>query len=341
MSSKITIQRVAELADVSKATVSRVLNGYPHVRPEVREKVQRVINETGYQPNNIARLLASDRSSIIGFVISSSAKTVFHDPYFPAITESVSDAAGDNGLIMALFMAHTDGQGHNTVNSILAAGLFDGLILTADAKGTSVFPQQAIPDIPLVFIGRPSEAEGVNYVDADNVQGGYLATRHLIDLGHRRIATIGSNRNASGEDRVIGYRRALSDAGLAFDERLVAFGDYSLESGYAGMRTLLPYKPEAVFVATDTMALGALRALREAGLSAPDDIALVSHDDLPPAVQADPPLTTVRQPIAKTGQLAVEKLARIIAQGGKAPAEKTVLPVSLVVRESCGAVKSI
>ena len=168
-----------------------------------------------------------------------------------------------------------------------------------------------------------------------------MATSHLIDLGHRRIATIGSNRNASGEDRVIGYQRALRERGLAFDERLVAFGDYSLESGYAGMRALLPYKPEAVFVATDTMALGALRALREAGLRVPDDIALVSHDDLPPAIQADPPLTTVRQPIARTGQLAVEKLARIIAQGGKVPAEKTILPVELVVRESCGAVHSI
>ncbi|MCY4063846.1 MAG: LacI family DNA-binding transcriptional regulator [Chloroflexi bacterium] len=341
MSGRITIQRVAELADVSKATVSRVLNGYPHVRPEVREKVQRVIRETGYQPNNIARMLASDRSSIIGFVISSSAQMVFHDPYFPALTEAVSDAAGDRGLIMALFMSHADGQGHRTVNSILAAGLFDGLILTADAKGSSIFPQQLAPDMPIVFIGRPSQADGMHYVDVDNVQGGYLATSHLIDLGHRRIATIGSNRNASGEDRVTGYRRALSQRGLAFDERLVAFGDYSLESGYASMQALLPYKPEAVFVASDTMALGALRALREAGLRAPDDIALVSHDDLPPAVQADPPLTTVQQPIARTGQLAVEKLERIIAQGGAVRAEKTILPVKLVVRESCGAVQSI
>lgn len=340
MSGKITIQRVAELADVSKATVSRVLNGYPHVRPEVREKVQRVISETGYQPNNIARLLASDRSSIIGFVISSSAQMVFQDPYFPALTEAISDAAGDRSLIMALFMSHTEGQAQNTVSSILAAGLLDGLILTADSNGASVFPQQLVPDIPFVFIGRPSQAEGINYVDTDNVQGGFLATSHLIDLGHRRIATIGSNRNASGEDRVTGYRRALSQRGLAFDERLVAFGDYSLESGYAAMQSLLPYKPEAVFVASDTMALGALRALREGGLRAPEDIALVSHDDLPPAILADPPLTTVRQPIARTGQLAVERLAQIIAQDGKASAENMILPVKLVVRESCGAIQS-
>ncbi len=340
MSGRITIQRVAELADVSKATVSRVMNGYPYVRPEVREKVQRVISETGYQPHNIARLLASDRSSIIGFVISSSAQVVFHDPYFPALTESISDAAGDSGLIMALFMSHTAGQGQNTLKSILAAGLFDGLILTADAKGTSILPPQLAPDMPFVFIGRPSQAEGINYVDVDNLQGGYLATCHLMDLGHRRIATIGSNRNASGEDRVTGYRRALSERSLPFDERLVTFGDYSLESGYAAMQSLLPYKPEAVFVASDTMALGALRALREGGLRVPQDIALVSHDDLPPAILADPPLTTVQQPIARTGQLAVKRLAEIIAQGGNAPAEKTILSVKLVVRESCGATQS-
>lgn len=340
MSRKITIQRVAELADVSKATVSRVLNGYPHVRQEVREKVQRVIRETGYQPNNIARLLASDRSSIICFVISSGAQMVFSDPYFPALTESISDAAGDKGLILALFMSHTEGQGQETVNSILAAGLFDGLILTADSKATSFFPQLHAAEIPFVFIGRPSHAESVNFVDADNVQGGCLATSHLIDLGNRRIATIGSNRNASGEDRVTGYRKALSEGGLAFDERLVAFGDYSPESGYAAMQALIPYKPEAVFVASDTMALGALRALREAGLRVPQDIALVSHDDLPPAVQADPPLTTVQQPIARTGQLAVEKLAQIIGQSGYKPAEKTILPVKLIVRESCGAVQA-
>ena len=339
MSNKLTIKHVAELAKVSKATVSRVLNDYPHVRPEVRERVQRVISETGYQPNHIARLLASDRSGIIGLVISSDAQMVFSDPYFPALTEAVSTSAASKNLIPALFVSHSEEQGRQTLRGILSAGLFDGLILTADYKGTAMIPQLRAGKIPFVFIGRPRETDGIHYVDADNLQGGYLATSHLIELGYRRIATIASDQNSAGDDRLGGYRRALAEHGLALDESFIAVGDYSSESGYAGMRALIPRKPDAVFVASDTVSLGALRALREAGLGVPDDIAIVSHDDLPPAVQADPPLTTVRQTIGKTGARAVETLARVIREGETLPAQQVVLPVELVVRASCGAVQ--
>ena len=337
MSGRLTIQRVAELAEVSKATVSRVLNDYPHVRPEVRERVQRVIRETGYQPNHIARLLASDRSSIIGLVISSDAQTVFSDPYFPALTEAVSSGAAAQGLILALFVAHTMEQGQHSLNGILSAGLFDGLILTADYRGTEMIPLLRAAELPFVFIGRPRETDGVHYVDADNRQGGCLATAHLIGRGYRRIATIASDQNTAGDDRLAGYRAALAAHGRAAPADLIAFGDYSLESGYRAMQRLILRGPDAVFVASDTMAVGALRALREAGLSVPQDVAIVSHDDLPPAVQADPPLTTVRQTIDRTGALAVEALARVISQDGALPAQQIVTPVELVIRASCGA----
>ncbi len=341
MSSKLTIQSIADLAQVSKATVSRVLNGYPHVRPEVRERVSKVIRETGYQPNNIARLLASERSSIIGLVISAGARMVFSDPYFSALTEAVSKGAAANRLILSLFVSYAEGQGHDTLNGILASGLFDGLILTADHRGDAFIPQLRAAGIPFVFVGRPSDAAGVHYVDADNRLGGYIATAHLLERGFRRVATIGSDQNTAGDDRVAGYRSALQEVGLPFDRDLVAYGDYSLESAYNAMRALLPREPEAVFVGSDTMSLGALRALREAGLRVPQDIALVSHDDLPPAVQADPPLTTVQQPIARTGALAVETLAQIIGDCGGFGALQTVLPVQLVIRESCGAAQAI
>ena len=340
MSNRLTIQRVAELAEVSKATVSRVLNDYPHVRPEVRERVQRIIRETGYQPNNIARLLASDRSSIIGLVISSDAQMVFSDPYFPALTEAISTSAAAAELILALFVSHTEAQGRNTLSGILSAGLFDGLILTADYEGTAMIPLLRSGEIPFVFIGRPRETDGIHFVDADNLQGGYLATKHLIELGYRRIATIASNQNSAGDDRLKGYRRALKDYGLEAEPGLTASGDYSAESGYRGMQALIPLEPDAVFVASDTMSVGALRALREADLRVPDDIALVSHDDLPPAEQADPPLTTIRQTISTTGALAVETLARVISEGETLPTQQIVTPVELVVRASCGAVKS-
>lgn len=339
MSNKLTIQRVAELADVSKATVSRVLNGYPHVRPEVREKVERVISETGYRPNHIARLLASDRSSIIGLVISSDARMVFTDPYFASLTESVSRGAAGQNLILSLFVSYTEKQGRHTLNGILSTGLLDGLVLTADYKGDSLIPQLQKAGIPFVFVGRPRDAEGVDYVDVDNWQGGYIGTKHLAESGYRRIATVTCVRDASGVARFEGYQQALAEYGIAYDESLVAYGDYSLESAYRGMKRLIKRKPDAIFVASDTMALGALRALREQQVRVPGDIALVSFDDLPHALLADPPLTTVRQPIAQTGQLAVDQLAQIIARGGVADAQHTILPVELIVRESCGAVQ--
>ena len=337
MSHKLTIQHVADLAKVSKATVSRVLNGYPHVRPEVRERVQRVIRETGYQPNNIARLLASERSSIIGLVISAGAQMVFNDPYFPALTEAISKGAAEKDLVLALFVSYTEAQGRNSLNGILAAGLLDGLIITADYRGAAFIPQLLAAEIPFVFTGRPSEADDVNYVDVDNVRGGYLATAHLLNLGYRRIAAIASDQNTAGDDRLLGYQQAMTEYDRPAAEELVAFGDYSMDSAYIAMKALIPRAPEAVFVSSDTMALGALRALREAGLRVPADIALVSHDDLPPATQADPPLTTVRQPIALSGQLAVERLAELIAGPPAPPPKHIINPVELIVRASCGA----
>ncbi len=339
MSNKITIQRVAELANVSKSTVSRVLNDYPHVRPHVRARVQRVIGETGYQPNNIARLLASDRSSIIGLVISSDAQMVFRDPYFPALTEAVSTSAAAKDLVMALFVSHSEKQVRHSLSGIIAAGLFDGLILTADFKGDEMIPLLRAGEIPFVFIGRPGAADGIHYIDADNRQGGYLATSHLIKLGYRRIATIASAQNSAGDDRLSGYKQALAEHGMPICDALIAIGDYSLGSGYRGMKALLPRQPDAVFVASDTMALGALRALREAGRRVPADVALVSHDDLPPAAQADPPLTTIRQTINKTGARAVETLAQVINEGEALPLQQIVLPVELVLRASCGALQ--
>ena len=211
------------------------------------------------------------------------------------------------------------------------------MIITSDHKGSSFIPQLKAADIPYVFIGRPSEADGIHYVDTDNLHGGYLATSHLIELGNRRIATIASGQNTSGDDRVEGYRQALRAHALPWNENLVAYGDYSLESGYMAMRALIPEVPKAVYVASDMMALGALRALREAGLRVPEDVAVVSHDDLPPAVQADPTITTIHQPIGTTGETAVEKLAQIISSNGDLPTQQIVLPVELVVRASCGA----
>lgn len=335
---KLTINNIAELANVSKATVSRVINGYPHIRPELRERVEKVIAETGFQPNNVARSLALDRSNMIGLVIPSGAKAVFTDPYFPELTEGISRLANQEKLMLALFIFHSEQEGREVVKSILSKGMIDGLIITADRKGNTFIPQLIEYEMPFVLIGQSTNSQNANYnfVDTDNLAGGYLATEHLIQLGYRRIATIASAQNVSGDERLNGYRQALVDHQIPFDNSLIAMGNYSLEGGYTAMKQLIPVKPDAVFAASDTMAVGALRALREAGLKVPDDVALVGYDDLPPALQADPQLTTIRQPIAKTGSLALELLIEIIDHPEQPP-RHIILPNELIIRNSCGA----
>jgi LacI family transcriptional regulator len=262
---------------------------------------------------------------------------VFTDPYFPVVTQGISKMSNRLDLTLALFLFQSLEEERVTIQSILVTGLLDGLIITSDYRDDSFLPQLFEYEMPFVLIGRPDNSDGINFIDTDNVDGARIATEHLIGLAYERIGTIASDQNTSGDDRFRGYREAMVANGRPILDELVAYGDYSLESGYERMKQLIPHKPDAVFVASDTMALGALSALREAGLRVPHDVAIVAYDDLPPAFQADPPLTTIRQPIEQTGILAVETLKQIITDSNQPP-RQMILPVELVVRQSCGAV---
>jgi LacI family transcriptional regulator len=335
-SKNLTLEKIAQLAGVSPATVSRVVNNYPHIRPEVRERVQEIIAKTGFQPNMIARSLASDRSGIIGLVIPNSPNMVFTDPYFASLIQGITQATNRDNLTLSLFLFHSKEEENRTLQSILKTGLLDGVIITADRKEDSFVPKIVGHGLPFVLMGRPESRIEISYVDTDNVEGGYLATEHLLKLGHRRIATIASNENTAGNDRHTGYVNALRDYHLDADPRLIAVGDFSMMSGYTAMSALLHEQPDAVFVASDTMALGALRAIREAGLRVPNDIAVVGFDDLPPALQADPPLTTILHPVEQLGMTAVDVLNKVL-NDRKAPVTRTILPGRLIIRASCGA----
>jgi LacI family transcriptional regulator len=192
--------------------------------------------------------------------------------------------------------------------------------------------------IPFVSVGRHSN-KPVHYVDADNVNGARMAVEHLIRLGHRRIATItGPLAMIAGQDRLTGYRQALQARGIPVEEELIVEGDFTEASGTAGMQRLLPVSPSAVFVASDMMAIGALRSLRQADRQVPQDIALVGFDDIPIASAIVPALTTVRQPIERMGSMAVEVLLSVLedSSGEEALAQRIVLPTELVIRASCG-----
>ncbi len=330
---QLTLDDIGKLAGVSRATVSRVINHYPHIKPEVRERVQRVIEETGYRPNKMAQSLASKRTGVIGLVIPHVADAVFTNPYFLHLINSITKSTNQYDLTLALFFFHSPDEEYRIAQSIYNTNLVDGVIVTADRKEKSFVEQIIQNDVPVAFIGKPEQGVDIPYVNVDNVSGGYIATKHLIKRGCRRIATISVDHNTAGDDRHLGYIDALKEHNIAYDKRLVAEGDFTQRSGYLAMQTLLSEKPDAVFVVSDLMAHGALHAIRQAGLSIPEDIAIVGFDDFPQAVMAEPPLTTIRQPVDELGLIAVDMVREAI----KRPVEgvmSRILPVELVIRST-------
>jgi LacI family transcriptional regulator len=223
---------------------------------------------------------------------------------------------------------------------ILRNQLFDGVIIQAAQIGDSLISQMVEFQVPFVMAGRPEQSSRVSFVNADNVVGAYAAVSHLIQLGYQDIAHVSGPLNTTaGLDRRQGYVNALTDRGRNCNPNLIIEGDFTETGGYIAMQQLLSQKPDAVFVASDTMAFGALRALRQAGLSVPDDIAIVGFDDLLTSATSDPPLTTVRQPILRVGTQVVETLIDIL-DNGLEPARRIVMPTELVIRSSCGVNRS-
>ncbi|MCS7178173.1 MAG: LacI family DNA-binding transcriptional regulator [Anaerolineae bacterium] len=337
-----TLEEVAKLAGVSRSTVSRVINQQPNVRPEVRERVWEVIRQTGYQPHAAARSLATRRTRVIGLVIPQAVTTLFTDPYFPIFMRGVADACNAHNyhLMLSLF-SHRRAQGAPTsqdalYQQILRSRYLDGVVVSSATLDDPVFHHLLEDGVPFVIAGRYPH-ERANYVDVDNVVGARMAVEHLLRLGHERIATITGPLNMfAAQDRLEGYRQALTARGIPIDEHLIVEGDFTEQGGQAAMKRLLPYRPTAVFAASDMMAIGALKALREDGLRVPEDIALVGFDDVPLASMVDPALTTVRQPIEQLGSMAVELLISLLENPQRETVHRVVLPTELVIRASCG-----
>jgi len=330
-----TLEEIGKLAGVSRSTVSRVINNQPNVRPNVRERVLQVISETGYHPNSAARSLASNRSRIIGLLMPSVLQSAFNDPYYPRILQAISYACNQHDYVVSLFLSQTVDEEQKLIQRIVSSGLVDGLLVTANTADMPFVSTIQEYNIPFVQIGRPRSGDmnQISYVDVDNYAGAHQATSHLIQQGHQRIAQIVTVQNTAGIDRDRGYRQALQERGLTVDEDLIELADFSEASGYRAMKALIPKHPTAVFVQSDSMAIGALRALREDNIRVPQDIAIVGFDDLPIASTTEPPLTTVRQPIYRTGTIAVETLIDILNTSTE-PARHIILSVELVIRDS-------
>ncbi|WP_338498593.1 LacI family DNA-binding transcriptional regulator [Streptomyces sp. SJL17-4] len=326
-----TLDEVAELAGVSRSVASRVLNNAPHVSRAKREAVERAVHRLGYVPNPTARALATRQTGAAALVVSGEDPSIFADPFFAQVIVGASAALEDADLHLMLCLAASD-RGRKRVEQLLRSKGADGVMLMALREDDPLARMAQEADMPVVFGGRPVGLDPRWYVDVDNVGGARAATEHLLAAGRTRVATIcGRLDTEVGRARHRGHRDALLAAGL--DPYPPEAGDFTEASGAVAMAALLARHPDldGVFAASDNMGVGALRALREAGRTVPGDVAVVGFDDLDVARIADPPLTTVNQPIEGLGREMARMLVALIDGQDPTP---LILPTRLVVRAS-------
>ena len=326
-----TIREVAKVAGVSYATVSHVLNNTRFVSQETRDRVMAAIADLDYRPNALARSLRSGKTDTIGLILPDSA-----NPFFAEIGRSIEDAAFELGY--NVFLCNTDGNVHREqlYVDLLSKKQVDGIIFVAAGDQVDSLNALLSHEMPVVLVDRDLPNVEVDAVLTDNQQGGYLATRHLIELGHRRIACItGPSSITPSAERITGYREALEEEGIPYDDSLVLTGNYQPDSGLQATSTLLSLDspPTAIFALNDLMAVGALHAAAKAGRHVPEEVAIIGYDDTELASFMNPPLSTIAQPKTEIGVQATKILARRISNK-TFPPYRIILPPELVIRES-------
>jgi LacI family transcriptional regulator len=326
-----TIREVAEIAGVSNATVSHVINNTRVVSPETRQRVLNAMAELNYRPNALARSLRQGKTNTLGLVLPDSA-----NPFFAEISRSIEDEAFNKGYSVFLCNTELDTRRERFYVDVLSKKQVDGIIFVAAGDQADSLGFLARENMPVVMIDRNLPNVEVDAVLSDHQLGGFLATRHLLQLGHTRIACIaGPSSITPSAERITGYQNALDQANIPFDEKLVIRGDYHAQSGMDITHFILEMnpRPTAIFALNDLMALGALRAAAEDGCSVPADLAVVGYDDLELSQFSNPPLTTIAQPKKEIGLQAVSLLVERIAQNSRPP-RRLVLPPELIVRRS-------
>ncbi|MCW8125891.1 LacI family DNA-binding transcriptional regulator [Microbulbifer halophilus] len=341
----MSIKQVAKEAGVSIATVSRYLNSPEHVREKTRLKVQAAIEKTGFSRNALARNFRRGKTSLVMVVLPEVG-----DPFFSGVMRGIWRVARREGYSILISETQFNTEGFNEYADMVFSKQADGIILLASISpfmrdggaGSSALERRPDGTVPPVVIGCETVTPQLSHfpsVRVDNVGAAREASRHLIGLGHRRIAFISGARDSLlTSDRERGYRGAMADAGLAVDDGWVLEGDLSIDGARRAVRELLAQRPRptAIFCATDEMALGAMHEIRANGLAIPADISIVGFDDVRYAATASPPLTTVAQPAEEIGEHTMERLCRAML-GGDIGAEPEVVPHRLVLRSSTAA----
>lgn len=335
----VTSEDVAQLAGVSRATVSYVINNGPRpVAHETRQRVLQAIQQLGYQPNAVARNLRMQRSSTLGLIVPDT-----HNPYFSEVARGIERIAFDRGYTVFLCHSGSDLASEIKYIDMLHAQRVAGIIWIPGTTDFTPYQRLSGYGIRTVIIDRLVPNDNVPAVTADNYRGGVLATKHLISLGHRRIGYISRPVDLShSKGRFQGYLDALGQAGIEYDPALVVKGGFVLEDGRKAVQQLLALEepPTAIFAYNDIMAIGALRALHEHGLRVPEDFSLVGFDDIAQASFTCPALTTVYLPKYEMGQRGAELLISLIEKRKPSARVLEPLDVELMVRESTGPVKT-
>jgi DNA-binding LacI/PurR family transcriptional regulator len=321
-----TLEDVARVAGVSRATVSRVVNGIRNVDEEIQEAVRRAIEKTGYAPNRAARSLVTRRAGAVALVVSGAGGHVFGDPFFGRVAEGVVDFLRGHGMHPLLMLADNDAA-RDDVLAHLREGGADGALLVSTHPDDQLTAMVAMAGIPAVVFARP--AQPLSYVDVSNVAGAAIAARHLMARGRNRVVTISGPLDVpASRERLAGFR------GMAGDVPTVA-GNFTVASGEEAMAALLDQDPliDGVFAANDLMAQGALAVLQSRGRAVPTDVSVVGFDDSSAALACRPKLTTVRQPVEDMGAAMAELLLARILDPSLPPAHRIFEP-TLVVRDS-------
>lgn len=329
-----TLEDVAALSGVSRSTVSRAINGGARVSAQTQAAIDAAIGELGFTPNRAARSLATNRADSIALVIPEPDGRVLVDPFFAMTLNGITESLKDTEVQLVLLIAR-QGEKEGQIIRYLRSGHVDGAIVVSHHKADALETQLADAPLPAVFIGRPwQDRDGLVFVDTDNRTGGLLAARHLVERGYRRIATItGPADMTAAQDRTEGWRAGLAEAGL--EPAGTESGEFTTEGAAAAAVRLLDTNPDidAIFAASDLMALGVLNVLRERGLSVPGDVALVGYDNHQLAASSTPGLTTVVNPMIEMARRAAEMLLQEIEEPGSR-LQPAVYPPELVIRDS-------
>ena len=328
---RVTHKDVAERAGVSVATVSYVFNNGPRpVSAATRAKVEAAIAELGYYPNEMARGLRLQQSSTIGLILPS-----IMNPVFAEIARELESVCTQAGFLVLLCNAERQHDREVRFIQMLRAKQVDGVVITPHDDPLALIEPLRQARIPVVVLEH--DLPGVHCIAVDELQGGRIATQHLLDLGHRRIGLIKRKpTSALSTQRFVGYQQALAGAGIDFDPELVIECTTGQAAGAQAMQQLLALSepPTAVFTHNDVLAMGVIYAIHSAGYAVPGDISVVGYDDTTSAAYLTPPLTTVRSPKAEMGLLAGRTILQLVQQQDSLPAETVTLPVELVVRAS-------